>query len=130
MSKNLPVMWETWVIPFAFYPKSMLYLFQNLLLSKCLLFIYFCFFLFSRRKFWLFPHYIDTISIILAPVLYPPLFVSGGLVGKSLRPHRLQPARLLCPWDFPGKNTGVGCHFLLQGSSQLRDRTRVFCTAG
>ena len=25
------------------------------------------------------------------------------------------PARLLCPWDFPGKNTGVGCHFLLQG---------------
>ena len=26
-----------------------------------------------------------------------------------------QPARLLCPWDFPGKNTGVGCQFLLQG---------------
>ena len=35
--------------------------------------------------------------------------------SNSLRPHRLQPARLLCPWDFPGKNTGVGCHFLLQG---------------
>ena len=33
----------------------------------------------------------------------------------SLWPHGLQPARLLCPWDFPGKNTGVGCHFLLQG---------------
>ena len=32
-----------------------------------------------------------------------------------LWPHRLQPARLLCPWDSPGKNTGVGCHFLLQG---------------
>ena len=32
-----------------------------------------------------------------------------------LRPHGLQPARLLCPWDLPGKNTGVGCHFLLQG---------------
>ena len=29
--------------------------------------------------------------------------------------HGLQPARLLCPWDFPGKSTGVGCHFLLQG---------------
>ena len=27
----------------------------------------------------------------------------------------LQPARLLCPWDFPGKDTGVGCHFLLHG---------------
>ena len=26
-----------------------------------------------------------------------------------------QPTRLLCPWDFPGKNTGLGCHFLLQG---------------
>ena len=41
------------------------------------------------------------------------------LVAKScltlLQPHVLQPARLLCPWNFPGKNTGVGCHFLLQG---------------
>ena len=27
----------------------------------------------------------------------------------------MEPARLLCPWDFPGKNAGVGCHFLLQG---------------
>ena len=32
-----------------------------------------------------------------------------------LRPHGLQPTRLLCPWDFPAKNTGVGCHFFLQG---------------
>ena len=30
-------------------------------------------------------------------------------------PHGPQPARLLCPWNFPGKNTGVGCHFLFQG---------------
>ena len=30
-------------------------------------------------------------------------------------PHGLQPARLLHPWDSPGKSTGVGCHFLLQG---------------
>ena len=34
---------------------------------------------------------------------------------RLLRPHGLWPARLLCPWDSPGKNTGVGCHFLLQG---------------
>ena len=33
----------------------------------------------------------------------------------SLQPHGLQPTRLLCPWNFPGKNTGAGCHFLLQG---------------
>ena len=32
----------------------------------------------------------------------------------TLRPHRRQPTRLPCPWDSPGKNTGVGCHFLLQ----------------
>ena len=32
----------------------------------------------------------------------------------TLRPHGLQPTRLLHPWDSPGKNTGVGCHFLLQ----------------
>ena len=32
----------------------------------------------------------------------------------TLRSHRQQPTRLLCPWDSPGKNTGVGCHFLLQ----------------
>ena len=32
----------------------------------------------------------------------------------TLRPHRRQPTRLPHPWDSPGKNTGVGCHFLLQ----------------
>ena len=32
----------------------------------------------------------------------------------TLRPHRQQPTRLCRPWDSPGKNTGVGCHFLLQ----------------
>ena len=31
-----------------------------------------------------------------------------------MQPHRQQPTRLPCPWDYPGKNTGVGCHFLLQ----------------
>ena len=44
------------------------------------------------------------------------LGVSCLVVSYSLPPHGLQPERLLCPWDFPGKNTGVGCHFLLQGS--------------
>ena len=35
-------------------------------------------------------------------------------MSNSVRPHRQQPNRLPCPWDSPGKNTGVGCHFLLQ----------------
>ena len=41
--------------------------------------------------------------------------LSCSAVSDSLKPHGEQPARLLCPWDFPGKSTGVGCHFLLQG---------------
>ena len=35
-------------------------------------------------------------------------------MSDSVRPQRRQPIRLRCPWDSPGKNTGVGCHFLLQ----------------
>ena len=35
-------------------------------------------------------------------------------MSDSVRPHRWQPTRLRRPWDSPGKNTGVGCHFLLQ----------------
>ena len=46
---------------------------------------------------------------------------SHSVVSNSLCPHGLWPARLLCPWDFPGKYTGVGCHFLLQ---------RIFSTQG
>ena len=39
---------------------------------------------------------------------------SRSVVSDSLRPHGLYLTRLLSPWNFPGKNTGVGCHFLLQ----------------
>ena len=35
-------------------------------------------------------------------------------MSNSSRPHGLQPTRLLCPWDFPGKSTGAGCHCLLR----------------
>ena len=35
-------------------------------------------------------------------------------MSDSVRPHKWQPTRLPCPWDSPGKNTGVGCHVLLQ----------------
>ena len=38
----------------------------------------------------------------------------NSVMSNSLWPHGLWPARILCPWDFPGKNTGVGCPFLLQ----------------
>ena len=42
--------------------------------------------------------------------------VSRSVVSDFWRPHGLQPTRLLCPWNFPGKNIGVGCHALLQGN--------------
>ena len=43
-----------------------------------------------------------------------------SFVPRSLRPHGLQLTRLLCPWDSPGKKTGVGCHVLLQGIFQVQ----------
>ena len=60
--------------------------------------------------------------------------VSHSVVSNSLKPHGLLPTRLLCPWDFPGKNTEVGCHFLLQGifptqGSNPGLQTRVSCIA-
>ena len=49
------------------------------------------------------------------------------VVSDSLWPHGLYPSRLLCPWDSPGQNTGMGCHALLQGSSWSRGRTHISC---
>jgi len=40
---------------------------------------------------------------------------SHSVFSDSLRSHQLQPTRLLCPWNSPGKNTRVGCHVFLQG---------------
>ena len=44
-----------------------------------------------------------------------------------LWPHGLQPTRLLCPWNFPGKNTGLGCRFLLQGIFATQGSTHTSC---
>ena len=38
---------------------------------------------------------------------------SHSVESDPQQPHGLQPSRLLCPWDFPGRSTGVGCHCLL-----------------
>ena len=58
---------------------------------------------FSRQEHWSglpFP----------SPVQESENEISRSVVSDSLRPHGLQPTRLLRPWDFPGKSTGVGCH--------------------
>ena len=55
--------------------------------------------------------------------------VSHSVRTNCLQPHGLQPSRLLCPWNSPGKNTGVGCHFLLQGVFWPRDWTHISCVS-
>ena len=68
----------------------------------------------------------NGVSIVKRPTEFPAYKVQTDLhqsmclsgcfvVSNSLQPHGLQPARLVCPWNFPCKNTGVGCYFLLQG---------------
>ena len=62
----------------------------------------------------------NRIKILTAGFHTTALFVfvcmlSSSVVFSSLRPYRRQPTRLLCPWDFLGKSTEVGYHFLLQG---------------
>ena len=54
------------------------------------------------------------------------LLLSRSVVSDSVRPLRRQPTRLCCPWDSPGKNTGVGCHFLSMRSCQ-RTQYQPFC---
>ena len=46
--------------------------------------------------------------------IYTHIYACSVMYNSSLL-HGLQPGRLLCPWDFPVKNTGVGCYSLLQG---------------
>ena len=65
-------------------------------------------------------HYGSRISGLLDKLIYSLFYEkSCCLVTKLcpalLRPHGLQCTKLLCPWNFPGKNIGVSCHFLLQG---------------
>ena len=67
-------------------------------------------------------HHFTSLSLmsVMEEVNFPPKHIEGVKV-KSLShvqlfaTHGLQPTRLLCPWDFPGKDTGVLCYFLLQG---------------
>ena len=68
---------------------------------------------------------VDKILNLYSQILRTSLVLLSALrscsvVSSSLWSHGLRAAKLLCPWDFPGKNTGVGCHFLLQGSFLTR----------
>ena len=62
---------------------------------------------------------ISPVTLLHFPV-HPELYAAAAAKllqscpSDSVRPHRWQPTRLPCPWDSPGKTTGVGCHALLQ----------------
>ena len=53
----------------------------------------------------------------------------ASVMSDSLWPHGLLPARPLCPWDSPGKNTGVGCHALLQGIFRTQGLNPHLCVS-
>ena len=100
-------------------------------LLKQLLSGFFSFFLpenpFLEDGFELGPIYKDQILFIIKEggfsYLRDTIVVVQQLshIQPFLLHHGLYPTRLLCPWDFPGKNTGVGCHFLLQGIFLTQD---------
>ena len=79
-----------------------------------------CLFIHSHKKLF---EIIFKLGIAFSVIVMPPkgsVQFSCSVVSDSLRPHGLYPARLLCPWHSPGKNTGVGCHFLLQGIFRIK----------
>ena len=72
----------------------------------------------------------------VASVYIPPAAAAAKALQScpTVRPHRRQPTRLRPPWDSPGKNTGVGSHFLLQcmkvNSESAVSRVRLLETPG
>ena len=87
-----------------------------------------CFFIHNRLSYFLImwtllniqqPHIFSLLSnskLLLKLLMntFPPPCLVFNSCSILLQPHGLSPW-LLCPWDFPDKNSGVGCHFLLQG---------------
>ena len=82
--------------------------------------------IFPYQDIQVFPKTLNFFFCALAPYLPGPnrlfyiwwnicMCISHSVMSDSLQYHGLQPSRLLSPWDFPGKNTGVDCHSLLQG---------------
>ena len=74
--------------------------------------IFYFFELFWTRHFNLHAGYLGCFHFF--PITHAAAAAKSLQLCPTVRPHRWQPTRLPRPWDSPGKNTGVGCHFLLQ----------------
>ena len=76
----------------------------------------------SKLGLWLQAQYCSlyTVSVHRSVVELTEQSASCSVMSNSSRPHGLQPIRLFRPWDSPGKNPGVGCHFLLQTEKRAK----------
>ena len=72
----------------------------------------------EKEVFHIYVHVFSYIERIIYSYIH--ICVCSVTRSDCFQPLRLLPARLLCPWNSPGKNTGVGCRFLLQGIFQTQ----------
>ena len=99
---------DLWCVSFSYTAKWL-----NFIHTHTYIFIYILFQILSHC--WLL-QLVSTVPCAIQYVLLPVLYTClCSVVSDFLWPRGLGPTRLLCPWDFPVKNTGVSCHFLLQG---------------
>ena len=77
--------------------------------------VFACYFSFNTLLFLLFYKSVFLLGSHVHLYLIKISVCTRSVMSDSLWPYGPQPARLLFPWDSPGKKTGVGCHFLLQG---------------
>ena len=77
------------------------------------------FLILARKSQWLYKSCLDWLCVCVCVCAR----VRAQLCPTLCDPHgcNLQPASFLCPWNFPGKNTGVGYHFFLQGIFQIQE---------
>ena len=110
------LIWSDLIFPFFYLAFCMFYpLYVSSPLSLHLLFHPVTFLYYFVKLFTLL-QCLSSYPEITACVLNNTCQVAS-VASNSVRPHGLQPTRLLHPWDSPGKNTGVGCHFLLHNKS-------------
>ena len=74
---------------------------------------------------WILSNFYHVKKLSFSVSFFLCVCVSHSVMSDSLQPHGLQPARLLSPRDCPGKNTGVGHHFLLQGHFSCYEVNRL-----